>query len=445
MDSALEIEGLCVRFRLYDRTLTAVDNVSLRVERGETMALVGESGSGKTVTSLAVIGLLGSKALVASGSIGVGGRDVLALDAEGLRRLRGAEVGTIFQDPMSSLNPMLTIGEQITETLASHRSDSASEHRAKALSLLAQVRIPQPEATLNFYPHQLSGGMRQRVMIAIAIALDPALIIADEPTTALDVTVQAQVLGLIRDLITAKNAACLFISHDMGVVAQVSDKVSIMYAGSIVEKGPTSSVLAQPWHPYTRGLIDCAPAHDTTARRELLPIPGSMPALGDLPSGCPFAPRCFRAEADCREIKPGLLTLPGASDRAVACHHPLIDSVERPELAPTQARSYSITTAAPALDVRHLSQALGQRGIFGARRTRLIVDDVTLQVPAGSTLGVVGESGSGKSTLVRSIMGLYAGTLGEIRVAGAQVPGGTWPRSLRARMQMVFQDSYSSL
>ncbi|RVA09426.1 ABC transporter ATP-binding protein, partial [Mesorhizobium sp. M7D.F.Ca.US.004.03.1.1] len=144
------------------------------------------------------------------------------------------------------------------------------------------VRIPQPEATLNFYPHQLSGGMRQRVMIAIAIALDPALIIADEPTTALDVTVQAQVLGLIRDLITAKNAACLFISHDMGVVAQVSDKVSIMYAGSIVEKGPTSSVLAQPWHPYTRGLIDCAPAHDTTARRELLPIPGSMPALGDL-------------------------------------------------------------------------------------------------------------------------------------------------------------------
>ncbi|OFE16018.1 oligopeptide transporter ATP-binding component [Humibacillus sp. DSM 29435] len=301
--------------------LTAVDGVDLVVEPGQIVGLAGESGSGKSLTALSLFGLLphGSRA---QGRAEVGGRDVLTLREKQLRAMRGDEVAMVFQDPMTSLHPMLTIGRQVTEHLRHHHGTGRSAARARAVELLTQVRIPDPERTLGAYPHQLSGGMRQRAAIAIALACSPSLLVADEPTTALDVTVQAGILRLLDRLRREEGLSILLITHDLGVMGALTDRLAVMYAGRIVETGPTQALLTAPRHPYTRGLLDSLPRTDGVAA-PLRAIPGSAPRLTTIPPGCAFHPRCGHAVAPCSTDRPSLLPLasgaPRDEGRMLAC------------------------------------------------------------------------------------------------------------------------------
>ena len=327
-DPLLSLDDLRVEFRLGRRTLKAVNGVSLDIAPGECLGLIGESGSGKSVTALSVMGLVASPpGVIAGGALRFQGQDLLAMKPEALRRLRGDKVAYIFQDPLATLHPLYRIGEQIAEAIRVHHPVSHADAMARAVALLEQVRIPNAESRAGQYPHELSGGMRQRVGIAMALANEPELIIADEPTTALDVTVQAQILKLLDDLRRERGLAILFITHDFGVVAQLCDRVAVMYAGEIVESGPTQPILDAPAHPYTRRLIACVPELGG-GRRTLAAIPGLPPGADDLPSGCAFAPRCDKAQAACRQ---GTVTLnrhgPG---RRVRCLFPETDQPGTP-------------------------------------------------------------------------------------------------------------------
>jgi oligopeptide/dipeptide ABC transporter ATP-binding protein len=295
----LSISDLVVRFRTHDGTVYAVNGVSLDVDEGERLGLVGESGCGKSVTNLAVMQLLPKPAgRIEGGEVMFQGQDLLSLDESEMRELRGKEIAMIFQDPMTSLNPVLTIEEQMVETIRAHRRVSRSEARARTLELLNTVGIPQPEARLRNFPHQFSGGMRQRVMIAMALALQPKLLIADEPTTALDVTIQAQVLDLLQRLAAEQGTALILITHDLGVVAGMTKRVNVMYAGFVVESASTADLFARPRHPYTVGLLHSMPRLDAQPGEPLIPIEGVPPDLRRAPVGCPFAPRCaWRVEA----------------------------------------------------------------------------------------------------------------------------------------------------
>jgi oligopeptide transport system ATP-binding protein len=324
----LEVEDLTVRFRANSGTVHAVNGVSLTLAPGGTLGLVGESGCGKTVTSLAIARLLPPTARVERGLVRLQGADLLRLPEAGMRRIRGAEIAMVFQDPTSSLNPVLPIGEQITETLRAHARLPRSAARARAADLLDQVGIPDPRAALARYPHELSGGMRQRVMIAIALALQPKLLIADEPTTALDVTIQAQVLDLIKRLTSELGTAVMLISHNLGVVADMTQRVAIMYAGYVVEEAATVDVFARPRHPYTVGLLHSLPRPNAP---ELVPIEGAPPDLRHPPRGCPFAPRCAWRLDVCWTEMPPLRPLENprhagrgvAPRHRVACHNPV--------------------------------------------------------------------------------------------------------------------------
>jgi len=309
MSSLLEIDNLKVVFHGdAGRTTQAVDGVSLAVKRGRTLGVVGESGSGKSVTFLAVMGLLPQRTAEVSGHIRFDGLDLLTLPDPQLRDLRGDRLAMIFQEPMTSLNPSYTIGEQIMEVFMRHRGLSRRAARRKALDMLRRVRIPAPEERIDDYPHRLSGGMRQRAMIAIALACEPALIIADEPTTALDVTIQAQILALMRDLKAATDAAIVLITHDLGVVAEVCDDVAVMYAGEVVEQAPVDALFAAPEHPYTVGLMGSLPRLDQKADR-LAVIDGVVPDMTAPPAGCRFAPRCPFADDACRASPPPIVRL----------------------------------------------------------------------------------------------------------------------------------------
>jgi oligopeptide/dipeptide ABC transporter ATP-binding protein len=297
----LEVSHLTTVFDLPSGAVSAVDDVSFEVRAGETLGLVGESGSGKSVTAMSILRLVQPPGRIAAGSIRFRGRDLLALSQSEMRAVRGAEIALIFQEPMTALNPVFTVGDQIVETLLVHRQVERRAARARAIELLEAVRIPQAAARIRDYPHQLSGGMRQRVLIAMALACQPALIIADEPTTALDVTIQAQILDLLRDMKSAFNLALLLITHDLGVIAEIADRVAVMYAGRIVEQGPVRSVLRQPQHPYTRGLLASMPG---LAGGRLKAIDGSVPQLSALPSGCAFHPRCPDRFAPCPIDRP---------------------------------------------------------------------------------------------------------------------------------------------
>jgi peptide/nickel transport system ATP-binding protein len=309
MTSVLQVDTLRVSFPSGNHTrFYPVDGVSFSLERGRTLALVGESGCGKSLTSLALLQLVPAPGRVEPGSmIRLGDTDVLALRGEALRRIRGRRVGMIFQDPMTSLNPVFTVGDQIMEGILAHFKVPRSEARERALRLLQEVGIPDPSARLKAYPHQLSGGMRQRVMIAIALSAEPEILIADEPTTALDVTVQAQILEVLDRLRESRGMAVLLITHDLGIVAGRADRVAVMYAGQIVEEAPTAQLFAQPSHPYTQGLFGSVPRISGPLRR-LSPIRGSVPAPTAWPSGCRFRPRCPKA-FDKSELEPPLLPL----------------------------------------------------------------------------------------------------------------------------------------
>jgi oligopeptide transport system ATP-binding protein len=302
----LSVRDLVVRFRTHDGTVYAVNGVSFDVDEGETLGLVGESGCGKSVTNLAVMRLLPTPAgHVEGGQVIFEDRDLLALDEEEMRDLRGKEVAMIFQDPMTSLNPVLTIGEQLIETIQAHRAVSKRDARSRAIELLNMVGIPEPQDRLGNYPHNFSGGMRQRVMIAMALALEPKLLIADEPTTALDVTIQAQVLELLGRLAHERGTAVILITHDLGVVAGMTRRINVMYAGYVVESAPTADLFARPEHPYTIGLLHSMPRLDAQEGEPLIPIEGNPPDLRFAPVGCPFAPRCaWRLERCWQEMPP---------------------------------------------------------------------------------------------------------------------------------------------
>ena len=307
----LAVNDLVVDFRTRHGDARVLDHVSLNVHAGRVLGIVGESGCGKSMTALAVMGLVPSPpGRITSGSITIEGQELVGLDQESLRRIRGKDIGMIFQEPMTSLNPVFTVGEQIAESVRLHEGASRPAAIARAIELLRQVEIPEPELRAKAYPHELSGGMRQRVMIAIALACQPRVLIADEPTTALDATVQAQIFDLLQSLQADTGTAVVLITHDMGAIAELADSVAVMYAGKVVEVGPVDAVLSAPRHPYTRGLIECVPHLEPdppVERPVLVEIPGVVPALTDLGQGCAFAPRCPLAESRCATEKPSLI------------------------------------------------------------------------------------------------------------------------------------------
>ncbi len=302
--SLLEVRDLRTHIRTQRGIIKAVDGVSFALHEGETLGLVGELGSGKSTVCLSIVRLVGPKNTYSmSGEIRFKGEDLLCKSADEMRRLRGAEIGMIFQDPMSALNPAFTIGDQVAEPLWIHGNASRGTLRQRAVELLSQVHIADPEQRVRAYPHQISGGMRQRVAGAIAISCKPSLLIADEPTTSLDVTIQTQYLLLLKEVQAATNLGLIFVTHDLGIVVRICERVAVMYAGRIVESGLTREIFDRPLHPYTRALLDCLPENGIV-RRRLITIAGDPPDLGALPPGCPFAPRCPLAQARCREAMP---------------------------------------------------------------------------------------------------------------------------------------------
>ena len=316
----LQVENLHTYFYTLQGVIKAIDGVNLCVREGEILGLVGESGCGKSVTALSILGLVPSPpGRVEGGRILFEGEDLLAKTPAEMRSIRGSRIAMIFQEPMSSLNPVFRIGDQMIEVIKLHKKVSTGSARTQALEMLHEVRMPDPEAVLAKYPFQLSGGMLQRVMIATALSCEPSLLLADEPTTALDVTVQAQILSLMKDLIRKRNAAVLLITHALGVVAQTCDAVSVMYAGTVVESGSVESVFRSPAHPYTRGLMECIPDPSRKSDR-LKMIPGTVPDPVNPPPGCRFHPRCYKATATCSQIRPGPVRV--GPDHLVCCHYP---------------------------------------------------------------------------------------------------------------------------
>jgi peptide/nickel transport system ATP-binding protein len=450
----LDVQDLHVRFDTSRDVVHAVDGISYSVRRGEVVAIVGESGCGKSVSSLAIMGLLAKPAgRVTAGRILFEGRDLLTLSAEQMREIRGRDISMIFQEPMTSLNPVLSIGEQIMEPLFVHLKMDEGKARARALELLQLVGITDGERRLEQFPHQLSGGMRQRVMIAIGLACNPKLIIADEPTTALDVTIQAQILELMKDLSRRLNIALIVITHNLGVVARYADRVNVMYAAHIIEQGTADDVFLRPLHPYTIGLMRSVPRLDLPRGIRLETIEGLPPDLRSPPTGCRFAPRCPYRQDACltemvlRDIAPG---------HASACirANEIIAGTLLTEIARGKTAAVATTEHAekPLLVVEHLHKYFAVpahgAGILSSRMVTVkAVDDVSFAIAPGETLGLVGESGCGKTTVGRTVLKLEMATEGTIRYAGTDITHSTAKdlRELRRAIQVIFQDPYSSL
>ncbi len=450
MPAALEVDNLSTHIKLSRSTVQAVGNVSLVLDTHETVGLVGESGAGKSMLGLSVLGLLPNGGHIIEGSIKLGGRELVGLRTPELRRLRGNEVAMIFQDSMSSLNPTKTIGEQVAEPVRLHRDASKKEARDRALEVLELVGLPHPRERLAYYPHQLSGGLRQRVMIAIALACEPKVLLADEPTTALDVTIQAQILRLLDDLRDRLGMATLLVTHDMGVVAGRTSRINVMYAGRIVESAETHRLFTGMRHPYTQALLGSIPRLEQDATKPLVSIPGLPPDLTNPPPGCRFAPRCGRATDQCRAEEP---PLKGEDPSHVfACWHP----VDGPVTLTTQIRV--VAERAAQLDVKALKpllqieNAVREYPVTAGLLKRTVasvkaVSDVTLTVGEGEALGLVGESGCGKTTLGKLAVGIEKPDGGRIMLAGEEVfrNRGRALRLARRDLQMMFQDPFASL
>jgi peptide/nickel transport system ATP-binding protein len=444
----LEIDDLHVQFVTSHGTVQAVEAVGYSVHPGEMVAIVGESGSGKSVSALAIMRLLPpGTARITSGTILFDGKDLLKLSEEEMRRIRGRHIAMIFQEPMTSLNPVLRIGLQIMEPLLIHLQMDEKTARERAIELLTLVGITDPESRLAQYPHQLSGGMRQRVMIAIGLACNPKLLIADEPTTALDVTIQAQILELMKDLSRRLGVAVILITHNLGIVARYADRVNVMYAARIAESGTAERVFTRPMHPYARGLLSAVPRLDHGRSAKLATIEGAPPNLLAPPSGCRFRPRCRFAIERCHEVPPLAAVEPG---HLVACHR--MSEIEALDPLPMQTASAAKASANGSADV--ILDIKGASKFFPVgggllRRAKLIraVNDVTLEAKRGETLGLVGESGCGKSTLGRLVLRLDDPTGGEIRFEGVDLARLRRDEmvAVRKRMQVIFQDPYSSL
>jgi peptide/nickel transport system ATP-binding protein len=450
----LEVRDLHVRFETSRGTVNAVEGISYTVNRGEIVAIVGESGCGKSVSSLAIMRLLAKTGRVTKGQILFEGRDLLTLSEEEMREKRGRDISMIFQEPMTSLNPVLSIGQQVMEPLLIHMKMTDGEARARALELLQLVGITDGARRLEQYPHHLSGGMRQRVMIAIGLACNPKLIIADEPTTALDVTIQAQILELMKDLSRRLGIALIVITHNLGIVARYADRVNVMYAARIIEQGSADHIFLQPAHPYAIGLMRSIPRLDLPRGTKLETIEGLPPDLRSPPAGCRFAPRCpYRLDActaqDVRlaEVAPGHMS---ACIRASEIRAGTL--VPPPSRIVTAELESSQQNGEPLLVVDHLKKyftvkAAGVGFLSSATASVKAVDDVSIHVMAGETLGLVGESGCGKTTVGRSVLRLDDPTEGTIRFAGVDITHANHAdmRGVRRKIQVIFQDPYSSL
>jgi peptide/nickel transport system ATP-binding protein len=443
----LEIENLDVRFQTAQGVVRAVEGLSYRVYPGEVVAIVGESGSGKSVSALAVMGLLPpGTARIPNGSVRFDGRELLGLSEEGMRQIRGRDIAMIFQEPMTSLNPVLKIGLQIMEPLLIHKGMTPSAARARAAELLTLVGISDPASRLAQYPHELSGGMRQRVMIAMGLTCNPKLLIADEPTTALDVTIQAQILELMKDLSRRLGIAVVLITHNLGIVARYADRVNVMYAARLVETGTAERVFARPAHPYARGLLAAVPRLDRGRSAKLATIEGAPPNLLAPPEGCRFRPRCAYAVEACGLV-PALE--PVEADHFAACHRKAEIARIEPAASQRACEARAVASAgAPILDIEHASKFFPVKaGLL--RRAKLVraVNDVSLDLSRGETLGLVGESGCGKSTLGRLVLRLEDPTAGEIRFEGIDIArmNRDAMTAVRKKMQVIFQDPYSSL
>jgi peptide/nickel transport system ATP-binding protein len=456
----LEVEGLSVCFATAGGEVAALRDVSFRVERGEALAIVGESGSGKSTVALAILGLLGPEATVGSGRILFSGQDLARLSASELRRLRGDRLSIVFQDPFASLNPGLRIGLQLAEPLIHHRAMPRRQALAKAAAALAEVGLPRPDELLYAYPHQLSGGMQQRLLIATALICEPELIILDEPTTALDVTIEAQILDLLEMLRRRRKLAMLFISHNLGVVNRICDRICVLYAGSVLEQGPKELMLGRPLHPYTQGLLGSVPRLCGERLARLMPIGGRFPDLTRLPSGCVFHPRCPHVLQECRDEPQHLRPLAGGEVRcwrAGSLPRPERDAAwtraARPERPPDAGRT---PTRQALLSADHLRKVypLGRRIRVGGahllrveRREVVAVDGISIAIREGEVLGLVGESGSGKSTLGRCLARLVDPTQGRIIFEGGDITRarGAGLRRFRGEVQIIFQNPTSSL
>jgi peptide/nickel transport system ATP-binding protein len=452
----LKIEDLTVAYHQGSEWLTAVREASFQIYPGETYGLVGESGSGKTTLVLAVMRYLSENGAVRSGSIQLDGRDLLSLSDKEMRKVWGKQITMVPQNPQSSLNPSIQIGEQIAESLRRHQGLSRVQARKRAIELLEMVHIADPDRVSSSYQHQISGGMQQRVMIAIALSTEPLLIILDEPTTSLDVTTQAVILDLVRELIEGRHTAALYVTYNLGVVAKVCDRVAVLYGGELVEDASTMDIYKEPLHPYTQGLIDSVPKlGENKDRVQLRAIQGQIPAIGERPSGCVFTPRCPLAIEICQQRPP--LYEPNENRRS-RCHR--WDEIARREVSakqpppePVQALSQEKSDQPLVLKVedmevhfpitRSLDQIIRRQPVSKVRA----VDGVDMEVPRGVTLGLVGESGSGKTTIARAITGLESKTGGSVELLDLQLPAQLSKRDLDTlrHVQMVFQNPEEAL
>jgi len=451
----LRVEDLHTDIRLKYSTVHAVDGVSFSIEAGETLGVVGESGCGKTMTALSIMNLLPTGGRVTSGSIKLDGTEITGLSEEVMRNIRGNEIGMIFQDPLTSLNPTMTVGNQIAEAVRLHREVSKEHALERAAEVLDLVGLPRAKERINEYPHQFSGGMRQRVMIAMALACEPKLLIADEPTTALDVTIQKQILELIDDLRRRLGMAVILVTHDLGVIAGRADRVAVMYAGKIAESTGTGTLYANSRHPYTEALFQALPDKAAETRERLYSIPGMPPDLTHPPAGCRFAPRCRYVQDRCRAEEPDLRG--ETADHVFACFFP-VGAREREDLkisAPPPAQEVATPVAPRAngqvlLAAEHLVKDFPvTSGAVMQRRTGTVsaVADVSFAIRNGETLGLVGESGCGKTTIGRLIVGLERPTGGAIMYGDRDLvrSRGREYRRQRRAIQYMFQDSYASL
>jgi peptide/nickel transport system ATP-binding protein len=452
----LEITDLRTEIKLKQAVVHAIDGVSLYVDAGETLGIVGESGCGKTMTALSIMKLLPTGGHITGGSIKLNGTEISSLSDDDMRQVRGNEIGMIFQDPLTSLNPTMTVGKQIAEAVKLHRGANNEQALERATEVLNLVGMPQAKERINEYPHQFSGGMRQRVMIAMALACEPKLLIADEPTTALDVTIQKQILELIDDLRLRLGMSVILVTHDLGVIAGRADRVTVMYAGRIAETCDTGTLFANPRHPYTEALFQSLPDKAAETKERLYSIPGIPPDLTRPPKGCRFAARCRYATDQCRAEEP---VLGGeVAGHQFACYHPVgaaefSRSVKTPERVGPPQPSLTATdgSAAPVLlSVEHLVKDFPvTRGAVLQRRVGFVsaVAGVSFAIRSGQTLGLVGESGCGKTTIGRLVVGLEKATGGAINFQDKDLArsSGREYRRERRDIQLMFQDAYASL
>ena len=452
----LKLEDVAVAYKVRGGEIEAVQNVSFEIMRGETLGIVGESGCGKSTVAWAVLNFLGANGYVKRGSIKFQGQELVGVTGEELRRLRGDQIAMVYQDPMQALNPSMRLGDQLTEVLTVHRGMNQKEAESRCIDMLERVYMPDAANVMKRYPHQISGGQQQRVVIAMALLNNPALLIMDEPTTALDVTVEAAVLDLIADLRREFDTAIMYITHNLGVVARVSTRVGVMYAGEMVERATVEEIYKNPRHPYTQGLIRCVPKLGADkATSVLYPIRGRVPPPNNRPAGCIYGPRCDYVQERCREERPALRQL--SEDRSVRCH--FAEEIDASQWAPSEdilppsidAKDVSTEPILSVAGLKKYYQVQGSslRDVIGLGEKRYVkaVENASFALSRGATLGVVGESGCGKSTLIKTLIGLEETTSGEAVFLGFDITENITARDekLIQELQMVFQNPDSTM